>query len=75
MDWQKIENFPFPEGGLSPQFILCHVGKKWMRFGRYSKEGGCWYYSGTSERSQWSMVEGDAPTHFALFPSFPENEQ
>lgn len=55
--------------------VLCHSTKdKWIRFGFYYYELGCWYYSGTSERSQFSQIHdgGSKPTHFRPFPTLPE---
>jgi len=56
----------------SKTFILAHAEKKWIRFGKWYVQEGCWYYSGTSERSQWAQVRGDAPTHFMPLPSPPK---
>lgn len=53
--------------------VLCgHITKKWIRFGRrYPEFQGRWYYSGTSERSQYAQVEGDEPTHWMPIPPPP----
>ena len=70
MDWQPIETAPRDY----QQMFLAHAGKRWVRMGRQLPgHGGRWYYSGTSERSQWGQVEGDAPTHWApiTFPAPP----
>ena len=53
------------------QVLCCHKENKWIRFGRYYPELKKWYYSGTSERSQWAQVEGDEPTHWQLLPTLP----
>lgn len=68
-DWQPIETAP------SGVFVLCaHAGKKWLRFGNYYDDVGRWYYSGTNERSQWSQVEGDVPTHWMHLPEPPKDK-
>lgn len=73
--WQPIEAFvPVWVGPFSEQVLLAHAGKKWIRFGRVERvraKQQRWYYSGTSERSQWSMTEGDAPTHWMPIPKLP----
>ena len=53
--------------------VICgHETKKWIRFGRrYPEFQGCWYYSGTSERSQYAQIEGDEPTHWMPIPPPP----
>ena len=72
-----------PEGGWRPisefepshpmQQVLCgHSEKKWIRFGFRETILKRWYYSGTNERSQWSQIEGDAPTHFMPLPTPPK---
>jgi len=67
--WQPIAEFK-PEHPM--QQVLCgHSEKKWIRFGFRETVLKRWYYSGTNERSQWSQVEGDAPTHFMALPAPP----
>lgn len=71
-EWQPIETAPKGDPRvIGPQLILGHEVHKWVRFGRYYTFGNVWYYSGTSERSQYSMVEGDAPTHWMPMPTPP----
>lgn len=67
-EWQDIATAP-PKG---TQMILGHATKRWIRFGRQLPgHGSRWYYSGTNERSQWSMTEGDEPTHWMPLPEAP----
>ena len=71
-DWQPIETAP--RDGLkvtSHTFLLAHADEKWIRFGKWYVQEGCWYYSGTNERSQWAQVRGDAPTHWMPLPEPP----
>ena len=66
-DWQPVATAP-----QTVQLLLCHIEKRWLRFGRtLPHQGGRWYYSGTNERSQWAQTEGDAPTHWAVMPILP----
>jgi hypothetical protein len=58
-DWLDIADAP-----KNTHIICGHAEKKWIRFGIFYKEMGRWYYSGTSERSQYAQVEGDEPTHW-----------
>ncbi len=38
---------------------------KWLRYGRrYPEFQSRWYYSGTTEMSQYAQIEGDTPTLF-----------
>lgn len=62
------------KGPWTSQYLLAHAEKKWRRFGRYDRTLKRWYYSGTDERSQWSMVEGDEPTHWMRIPDLPKQE-
>lgn len=39
--------------------------------GKWYPQEGVWYYSGTNERSQWSQVRGDEPTHWMPLPKAP----
>ena len=73
MQWRPIEEAP--STGMGPQMILGHAEKKWIRFGWYYAACRKWYYSGTSERTQYAQVEGDAPTHFMPLPPPPAGEQ
>jgi hypothetical protein len=70
-DWQPIETAP-----TGPHQLLCaHDTKKWIRFGkRLPGMGDAWYYSGTNERSQWSMIQGDEPTHWMPMPKLPTTD-
>lgn len=70
--WQPIETAKLD--GLrvtSETFLLGHSEKKWVRFGKWYVQEGCWYYSGTNERSQWAQVRGDSPTHWRPCPAAP----
>jgi hypothetical protein len=72
-DWRPIETAVLD--GLkvcSETMILGHKTKKWIRFGKWYVTEKKWYYSGTTERSQWSQVEGDAPTHWKPLGEPPE---
>lgn len=64
--WMPIETAP-----RSAQIICGHSEKYWLRFGRYFGDVGRWYYSGTSERSQYAETAGDAPTHWLPMPAPP----
>lgn len=73
--WQEISTFVTKQTTRNPfsdQVLCAHKDKKWMRFGRYDLTLKRWYYSGTNERSQWSMIEGDEPTHWQPLPEFPK---
>jgi len=70
--WQPIETAKLD--GLkvtSETFLLSHIDRKWVRFGKWYVQERCWYYSSTSERSQWAQVRGDEPTHWAPFLPAP----
>ncbi|WP_192929996.1 DUF551 domain-containing protein [Sphingomonas sp. NIC1] len=69
--WQPIETAPKEVWQKSKHVLCCHAEKRWTRFGRYYGELGRWYYSGTSERTQWAETVGDAPTHWMPFPELP----
>ena len=71
--WRPIEEAP--SRGMGPQMILGHAEKKWIRFGWYYAACRKWYYSGTSERTQYAQVEGDAPTHFMPIPPPPKGAE
>ena len=71
-EWQPIETAP-KTIWLKAQHVLCaHAEKKWIRFGRFYGEFNRWYYSGTTERTQWAEVQGDAPTHWMPIPVAPD---
>lgn len=70
-EWQDIASAPREVWAKSQQVLCCHAVKRWTRFGRYYGEMKRWYYSGTSERSQWAEVAGDDPTHWMPFPALP----
>lgn len=70
--WQPISSFPFPSKWASAYHVLCcHSEKRWVRMGKWYAEQKQWYYSGTSERSQWAEQPGDAPTHWMPIPVIP----
>lgn len=71
--WQPIETHATDaiKGPYSLHVLCAHAEKQWQRFGRYDLTLKRWYYSGTSERSQWAQVEGDAPTHWMPTPLPP----
>jgi hypothetical protein len=72
MEWQPIEAYPYgTKWALVNQVLCANADKKWLRFGKFYPEVRRWYYSGTSERSQWAQVEGDAPTHWMPLPKPP----
>lgn len=58
-----------PRLPFSPYYILGHIERKWIRFGRYYPACRRWYYSGTNERSQWAQAAGDEPTHWMPMPA------
>ena len=66
--WRPIADAP--KDGT--QIICGHDKRRWIRFGRYYPELKRWYFSGTSERSQFAEIEGDAPTHFMPLPAPPK---
>jgi hypothetical protein len=70
-EWQPIETAPKDVWARSTHILCAHDEKRWVRFGRYYGELKRWYYSGTNERTQWSEAPGDAPTHWAPFPTAP----
>lgn len=73
-EWQDISTYDLVprQGEYFPPHALCaHADKKWIRMGRYEPTLKRWYYSGTNERSQWSQVEGDEPTHWMPLPASP----
>ncbi len=73
MEWQPISTAPKDTYGVcGPSLILGHSEKKWIRFGRYYVQEGCWYYSGTNERSQYAQTRGDEPTHWMPLPEPPK---
>lgn len=73
-EWQPIETAPKDGLGFGPMLLCGHVDSRWIRFGRWDPMGRRWLYSGTNERSQWSMKEGDAPTHWMPLPSPPTED-
>lgn len=71
--WRPIETYHAADKFVKAKHVLCgHSEKKWIRFGRYYPEMKHWYYSGTNERSQWSQVQGDEPTHWMPLPEPPK---
>lgn len=72
-EWQPIATAPRDTFKVcGPTLILGHNTKKWIRFGKWYVQEGKWYYSGTSERSQWAQVSGDEPTHWMPMPEPPK---
>ena len=66
-EWQPIETYERDVVGTKQQWeqIICsHSERRWIRFGRKYPGLNRWYYSGTSERSQYAQVEDEAPTHW-----------
>jgi hypothetical protein len=71
-EWQPIDTAPRDTLKITgPTLILCHNEKRWIRFGKWYVQEGCWYYSGTSERSQYAQARGDEPTHWKPCPKLP----
>ena len=68
-DWQSIDTYDKAKWFV--HVLLCHKEHRWIRFGRYYPEFRAWYYSGTNERSQYSSVRGDEPTHWMPIPELP----
>lgn len=72
MEWQPIDSAPKQlKGPFGPWLLLCHKDKQWIRMGHFYTAVGRWYYSGTSERSQYGETQGDAPTHWMQLPHLP----
>lgn len=72
-EWRPIETVNLKGLGVcSETFILGHKDHKWIRFGKWYVQERKWYYSGTNERSQYSQVAGDAPTHWKPLGKPPE---
>ena len=65
-EWQPIETAP-----KHRNLLLGHAEKKWIRFGQQFPGMKDWYYSGTTERSQYAQVKGDEPTHWMPLPQPP----
>ncbi len=69
--WQDISTAP-----RGKQVVCGHAEKKWIRFGiTHPSMGPLWYYSGTSERNQWSQTAGDEPTHWMPLPAPPQQPE
>jgi hypothetical protein len=66
-EWQPIDTAP-----KNQHFLCGHAEKRWIRFGIYFSSHGTWYYSGTSERSQFAQTRGDEPTHWMPLPEPPK---
>lgn len=66
MTWKPISEFPIGDKlYCMTNTVLCaNKEHGWIRMGRYYTGLNKWYYSGTSERSQYNQTEGDNPTHF-----------
>ena len=74
LDWKPIATIPTGKKIYRLCFIVCHAEKKWVRFGCKLPGQKEWYYSGTNERSQYSMMPGDEPTHWAEIGPLPTME-
>ena len=77
-EWRKIQTYDLvPRRGeyYPPQALCAHRDHGWIRMGRFDPTLRHWYYSGTSERSQWAQVEGDAPTHWMPLPTLPNGDE
>ena len=74
---EQVEGWrPISEYKIGQQVLCGHSKERWVRFGIvYAALRSRWYYSGTSERSQYGQSEGDAPTHWRLLPSPPGDEK
>ena len=70
-EWQDISTAPHSKELGRIQMLCAHAERGWIRMGRFYPEMNRWYYSGTNERSQWSQVEGDEPTHWMPLPAPP----
>lgn len=71
-DWRDISTAPRDALKVTSEtLLLAHAEKKWIRFGKWYVQEGCWYYSGTNERSQYAQVRGDDPTHWMPLPTAP----
>jgi len=64
--WRPISEYD----GKMAHVLTCHDTKLWVRFGWIPPgHGSRWYYSGTSERSQYAETRSDdVPTHFQSIP-------
>lgn len=67
--WRPIETVP--QTGMGPWMLLGHSEGKWVRMGWYYAACRKWYYSGTTERTQYSEAEGGVPTHWMPLPPAP----
>lgn len=73
MQWKPIETYDKKREWRGRQALLSHKDHKWIRFGRFYPQVNAWYYSGTNERSQYSSVRGDEPTHWMKMPELPKD--
>jgi hypothetical protein len=68
MDWESIDSYYRNVVGTKEQHlhILCANDKsRWIRFGKLYPGLNRWYYSGTTEKSQYAQYDdGDRPTHW-----------
>ncbi len=70
--WLPIASGPKDDRKVcSDTLLLAHSEHRWIRFGKWYVQEGCWYYSGTNERSQYAQVRGDEPTHWMPLPPPP----
>ena len=68
-DWRPIETYD----QVKPQQVLvANKEKRWIRFGRKFHGLNRWYYSGTTEYSQYpERGDADIPTHWMPIPYGP----
>ena len=68
--WKDIKIEPPPKN--YPSYLLvCHNSQRWLRFGIRFPGQNNWYYSATNERTQYSPVKGEDPTHWDYVPDLP----
>ena len=72
--WQPItEYIPAEKFHPHTSFVWCHHDtEKWYRVGQFYPELKRWYYSGTTERSQYAQTEGGEPTHWRQLPTMED---
>ena len=69
LDWHDIETY---DQYRSQQVLVANKEKKWIRFGRKFHGINRWYYSGTTEYSQYpESGDTDIPTHWTPMPYGP----
>ena len=68
-EWQPIETLK-----VGQQALLGNAERKWIRFGRVFPElPRRWYYSTSTEASQFAGKADDDPTHWRPLPDPPED--